>query len=164
MSKCSASVGLDVHKETIAVAVARPRGGEVTSFGVIANRPAAVRKLLAKLSPNGQVIELCYEAGPCGYGLYRVPVELGHCSCVVVAGLVPRKLGERVKADRCATLTLVRLLRAGELTPVWVPGPDLVRSLTRAREDMKIADLKARPRLSAFRLRHDRVYREEKSA
>ena len=166
MSKCIAYVGLDVHKETIAVAVARPRGGEVTSFGVIAPRPAAVRKLLAKLSPNGQVLELCYEAGPCGYGLYRTLTEMGHRCRVVAPGLVPRKPGERVKTDRRDALTLARLLRAGELTPVWVPGPEqeAIRDLTRAREDMKAAQLKARQRLSAFLLRHGRVYREGKSA
>ncbi len=142
MSKCNAYVGLDVHKETIAVAVARPRGGEVTS----------------KLSPNGQVVEVCYEAGPCGYGLYRMLVELGHRCCVVAPGLVPRKPGERVKTDRRDALTLARLLRAGELTPVWVPGPEqeAIRDLTRAREDMKVAEFKARQRLSAFLLRHDR--------
>ncbi len=166
MGKCGGYVGLDVHKETIAVAVARPRGGEVTSFGVIANRPAAVRKLLAKLGPDGQVLEVCYEAGPCGYGLYRMLTELGHRCCVVAPGLVPRKPGDRVKTDRRDALTLARLLRAGELTPVWVPGPEqeAMRDLTRAREDMKAAQLKARQRLSAFLLRHDRVYREGKSA
>ena len=80
--------------------------------------------------------------------------------------LVPRKPGERVKTDRRDALTLPRLLRAGELTPVWVPGPEqeAIRDLTRAREDMKAAELKARQRLSAFLLRHDRVYREGKSA
>ena len=131
-----AYVGLDVHKETIAVAVARPDGGEVTSLGVIANRPAAVGKLLAQLSPKGQVLELCYEAGPCGYGLYRTLVELGHRCCVVAPGLVPRKPGERVKTDRRDALTLARLLRAGELTLVWVPGPEqeAIRAGTRGHE------------------------------
>ena len=165
MSKCSAYVGLDVHKETIAVAVARPVGGEVTSLGVIEHRPAAVRNLLARLSRDGQVLELCYEAGPCGYGLYRTLTELGHRCCVVAPSLIPRKPGERVKTDRRDALTLARLLRSGDLTPVWVPGPEqeAIRDLTRAREDMKGAQLKARQRLNAFLLRHDRVYREGKS-
>ena len=143
MGKCSAYVGLDVHKETIAVAVRNP---------------------LARLSRDGQV-ELYYEAGSCGYGLYRTLTELGHRCCVVAPSLTPRKPGERVKTDRRDALTLARLLRSGDLTPVLVPGPEqeAIPDLTRAREDMKGAQLKARQRLNAFLLRHDRVYRERKS-
>lgn len=98
--------------------------------------------------------------GPCGYVLQRQVSELGH-ECVVVApGLIPRKATDRVKTDRRDAWSLARLHRAGELTPVWVPGTEqeAMRDLTRAREDMKAIELKARQRLGAFLLRHGRVY------
>lgn len=153
-------VGLDVHKATIAAAVARGDRGEVTYHGEIENTPAAVRKLVKKLSPNGEVLNVCYEAGPCGYGLYRELAAKGHDCVVVAPSLIPRKAGERLKTDRRDALMLARLHRAGELTPVWVPDQEqeAVRDLTRAREDMKSIELKARQRLGAFLLRHGRVY------
>lgn len=153
-------VGLDVHKSTIAIAVAKGIRGEVTYHGEIENTPAAVRKLVKRLSPQGEVLNVCYEAGPCGYGLYRSLTEQGHDCEVVAPSLIPRKAGERLKTDRRDALMLARLHRAGELTPVWVPGEEqeAIRDLTRAREDMKSIELKARQRLGAFLLRHGRVY------
>jgi transposase len=153
-------VGLDVHKATIAAAVARGIQGEVTYYGEIENTPAAVRKLVKRLSPNGEVLSVCYEAGPCGYGLHRELTALGHDCAVVAPSLIPRKAGERLKTDRRDALMLARLHRAGELTPVWVPDQEqeAVRDLSRAREDMKGIELKARQRLGAFLLRHGRVY------
>lgn len=153
-------VGLDVHKSTIAIAVARGVRGEVTYHGEIENTPAAVHKLVKRLSPHGEVLNVCYEAGPCGYGLYRALTELGHACEVVAPSLIPRKAGERLKTDRRDALMLARLHRAGELTPVWVPDveQEAIRDLTRAREDMKALELKARQRLGAFLLRHGRVY------
>ena len=153
-------VGLDVHKSTIAIAVAKGVRGEVTYHGEIENTPAAVRKLVKRLSPHGEVLNVCYEAGPCGYSLYRDLIELGHDCEVVAPSLIPRKAGERMKTDRRDALMLARLHRAGELTPVWVPDQEqeAMRDLTRAREDMKGIELKARQRLGAFLLRHRRVY------
>ena len=153
-------VGLDVHKATIAAAVARGIQGEVTYHGEIENTPAAVRKLVKRLSPHGEVLSVCYEAGPCGYGLHRELTALGHDCAVVAPSLIPRKAGERLKTDRRDALMLARLHRAGELTPVWVPDQEqeAVRDLSRAREDMKGIELKARQRLGAFLLRHGRVY------
>jgi transposase len=153
-------VGLDVHKATIAAAVARGIQGEVTYYGEIENTPAAVRKLVKRLSPNGEVLSVCYEAGPCGYGLHRELTALGHDCAVVAPSLIPRKAGERLKTDRRDALMLARLHRAGELTPVWVPDQEqeAVRDLSRAREDMKGIELKARQRLGAFLLRHGRLY------
>ena len=104
--------------------------------------------------------EFYYEAGPCGYGVYREITEAGHDCAVVAPSLVPRKPGDRVKTDRRDALTLARLHRSGDLTPVWVPDEEqeAIRDLTRAREDMKAMELKAHQRLGAFLLRHGRVF------
>ncbi len=160
MNEFSVYVGLDVHKDSIAVAVAAVGRSKPTYWGEIPNTPEAVRRLMKKLSPDGELISVCYEAGPCGYVLQRQISEMGH-ECVVVApGLIPRKPTDRVKTDRRDAMTLARLHRAGELTAVWVPGPEqeAMRDLTRVREDMKAMELKARQRLGAFLLRHGQVY------
>ncbi len=151
-------VGLDVHKDTIAVAVAEPGRGEPIFRGEIANKPKAVSKLLEKLSAayGGEVIEFCYEAGPCGYGLYRQLLARGHECRVVAPSQTPRAAGERIKTDRRDALKLARLLRSGDLTPVWVPDreQERMRDLSRARDDMKAQERKARQQLNAFLLRH----------
>ncbi len=165
MNECSAYVGLDVHKDTIAVAVALPGRGDPVYRGEIKNQRKSLLRLIRALSPNGEVVSLCYEAGSCGYGVYREIIETGHHCEVVAPSLIPRRTGERVKTDRRDALTLARLHRAGELRAVWVPDEEqeAMRDLTRAREDMKGIELKARQRLGAFLLRHGRVYREGKS-
>ncbi len=149
-------VGLDVHKASIAVAVARAGRGEPEYYGEIRNDIASVRKLLKRINPDGEVLSICYEAGPCGYGLYHELRALGHVCEVVAPSLIPRKAGERIKTDRRDALMRARWHRAGELTAVWVPDPDpeAMRDLTRAREDLKGIELKARQRLGAFLLRH----------
>ncbi|AXO16997.1 IS110 family transposase [Thalassospira indica] len=151
-------VGLDVHKETIAIAVARPGRGEPEYRGEIANTPKAVEKLIQRLSEeaDGGIVQFCYEAGPCGYGLYRQILATGHDCQVVAPSLIPRKPGERVKTDRRDALKLARLLRSGGLTSVWVPDQEqeAMRDLTRARDDMKAQERKARQQLNAFVLRH----------
>lgn len=160
MNDFSKYVGLDVHKETIAVAVADAQGGEVRYYGEIANTPEEVVKLVRRLRKEGEKLSFCYEAGPCGYGLYRQLKDL-HQDCQVVApSLIPKKPGDRVKTDRRDCITLARLLRAGELTSVWVPDEvqESLRDLTRAREDMKHLQQKARQTLLAFLLRHGRRY------
>ena len=165
MNECSAYVGLDVHKDTIAVPVALPGRGDPVYRGEIKNQRKSLLRLIRALSPNGEVVSLCYEAGSCGYGVYREIIETGHHCEVVAPSLIPRRTGERVKTDRRDALTLARLHRAGELRAVWVPDEEqeAMRDLTRAREDMKGIELKARQRLGAFLLRHGRVYREGKS-
>src|SRR5690349_24856083 len=118
----SVCVGLDTHKAKIAVAVAEPgRSGEVRFRGEIANRPEAVRQLIERLAGKHGRLRVCYEAGPCGYGLHRQITALGHDCTVVAPSLIPRKPGERVKTNRRDALTLARLLRAGELAAVWGP-------------------------------------------
>ena len=165
MDDYSSYVGLDVHKDTIAVAVALPGREEAVYRGEIRHCRSSLRRLIGKLSPHGEVLSFCYEAGPCGYGVYREIIETGHHCVVVAPSLIPRKPGDRVKTDRRDALSLARLHRAGELSAVWVPGAEqeALRDLTRAREDMKAIELKARQRLGAFLLRHGRVYRLGKS-
>ncbi len=150
-------VGLDVHAETIAVAVAERDGGEVRTLGIIPNREQSVKKLIGKLGPIG-TWKACYEAGPTGYALYWQMVKLG-CSCEVVAPtLIPVKAGDRVKTDRRDAQRLARALRAGDLTAVWVPDAahEALRDLVRAREAAKRDQLRARHRLSKYLLRHGR--------
>ena len=149
-------VGLDVHAETIAVAVAET-GGEVRSLGVIPNRLESVRKLVHKLGPV-QHLKACYEAGPTGYVLYWQLTQLGVACEVIAPSLVPTKAGDRVKTDRRDAEKLARCYRAGELTAVWVPdaAQEALRDLVRAREAAKKDQLKARHRLGKFLLRHGR--------
>jgi transposase len=152
-------VGLDVHKATIAVCLAEAgRDGEVRFVGEIANEPAALDKLVARLGRGGRELRFAHEAGPCGYGVYRRLRDRGHDCVVVAPNLIPRKPGERIKTDRRDATTLARLHRAGELTPVWVPEPEheAMRDLVRARADMVEALRKARQRLMGFLLRHGR--------
>jgi transposase len=153
-------VGMDVHKETIAVAIAREGRGDPAYYGEIANNVEAIRKLVKKVSSNGETVSFCYEAGPCGYEVYRQLVDLGQRCDVVAPSLIPKKSGDRVKTDRRDATTLTRLYRAGELTPVWVPDKEqeAIRDLTRAREDMKAMEGHAKQRLAAFLLRHGKRY------
>lgn len=165
MSKFSKYVGMDTHKDTIAVAIAEGEGGKARYYGEIANTPEALAALVKKLSPQGEVLSFCYEAGPCGYGIYRQLTGLGQVCQVVAPSLIPTKAGDRVKTDRRDGEALARLHRAGELTPVWVPDQEqeAMRDLTRAREDMKAMERQARQRLGGFLLRHGKVYTAGKS-
>ena len=99
MLQYSKYVGLDVHKGTIAVAVADGHDGIPEFRGEIPNTSEALKKLVKKLSRNGDVLSFCYEAGPCGYGIYRRLIGLGHDCQVVAPSLIPKKAGDRVKTD-----------------------------------------------------------------
>ncbi len=158
-------VGLDVHKATIAVAVAEgARGGEVRGLGNFINHPDHIKKLVERLAKGGRSLSFCYEAGPCGYGLYRQLIALGH-ECVVVApSLIPMKPGDRVKTDRRDAVMLAKLHRAGELTAVWVPDDahEAMRDLIRARSTAVRVLVKARQHLQGFLLRHGRIYAGKK--
>jgi transposase len=165
MKEFSKYVGMDTHKETIAVSVVDGSGGKARYFGEIANRPGAIKQLLKRLSPEGEVVSFCYEAGPCGYGIYRQITQSGHECQVVAPSLIPRRAGDRVKTDRRDSEMLARLHRAGELTSVWVPDEEqeAMRDLTRAREDIKHLQRQSKQRLNAFLLRHGRHYVPGKS-
>ena len=139
MKEFNKYIGLDVHKETIAVSVAEGNGGEVRYVGEITNTPEAIEKLVRQLRKGGANLSFCYEAGPCGYGIHRQLTDLRWECLVVAPPLIPKKAGDRVMTDRRDSLSLARLHRAGELTAVWVPdgAQEALRDLTRAREDMK---------------------------
>ena len=165
MEEFSRYVGLDVHKETIAGAIAYPGRSKPESVGVIANTKRSILRLVRRLSPDGEVVGFCYEAGPCGYEIYRWIKETGHACVVVAPSLIPKKPGDRVKTDRRDAVKLASLFRSGELTSVWVPDEEqeAVRDLTRAREEMKRVELQLKQRLGAFLLRHGKRYTAGKS-
>ena len=146
-------VGMDVHKDSIYVAVARA-GMSPTDLGSIRNEPEAVARLVRKIGDVAD-LRICYEAGPCGYGLYRQMVAMGARCEVVAPSLVPERAGDRVKTDRRDARKLAGLLRAGELTAVWVPGEEheALRDLMRAREDAADDLLRKRNQLSKYLLR-----------
>jgi transposase len=147
-------LGLDVHANTIAVALAEANG-EIRSIGTISNRLESVRKLVQKLGPAKE-LKACYEAGPTGYVLYWQLTALGVDCQVVAPTLVPVKAGDRVKTDRRDAEKLARCYRGGDLTPVWVPTPahEALRDLVRTREDAREDQQRARQRLGKFLLRH----------
>lgn len=149
-------IGLDVHADTIAVAVAE-HSGEVRSIGTIANRGESVKRLVKKLNGEGRW-KACYEAGPTGYALYWELQKLGIECEVIAPSLVPTKAGDRVKTDRRDAERLARSYRAGDLTAVWVPDAkhEALRDLVRAREAAKRDELRARHRLGKFLLRQGR--------
>ena len=146
-------LGLDVHAETIAVAVAEP-DGEVRSLGTIANREDSIRKFIKKLG-SPEHLRACYEAGPTGFVLYWQLTQLGVECAVVAPTLVPKKPGDRVKTDRRDALKLARSHRSDDLTAVWVPdeNSEALRDLVRQREAAKQDQLRARHRLTKFLLR-----------
>jgi transposase len=154
-------VGIDTAKARNAVAVAEDGpDGEVRYLGEFDNTPDAVAKLIRKLAGRCETVHVCYEAGPTGYGLYRQILALGHACMVVAPSLIRRRPGDRVKTNRRDARSLARLLRAGELTAVWVPDEtheavrDLVRTRAMAVEDYR----RKRQHVSAFLLRHGRSY------
>src|SRR5215831_13404145 len=161
-----AFVGFDTSKLRNAVAIAEGgREGEVRFFGEIDNTAEATAKLVRKLAAKYGRLTFCYEAGPTGYGLYRQLKSLGHECIVVAPSLIPKKPGDRVKTNRRDALSLVKLLRAGEVSAVWVPDPrhEAMRDLTRAR-GATVEDLRSkRQQVTSFMLRQGRHYAGKKT-
>jgi transposase len=159
-------VGLDVAKTRHAVALAEDgRQGEVRFLGEIDADPASVRRLVSRLQKRHARLHFCYEAGPTGYGLFRQLTEMGHRCTVVAPSMIPRKPGDRVKTNRRDAMQLARLLRAGELTEVWVPDEahEAVRELIRSRE-AAVDDLRRkRQAISSLMLRYGRSYPGKKT-
>jgi transposase len=153
-------VGLDVHKDTIAVCWLRD-GSATEETRQIPNEPRAIRKLFRQLQEEGQ-LQACYEAGPCGDTVRRQLEAMGIACDVVAPSLIPRRPGERIKTDRRDARKLARLSRAGELTPIRIPteAEEAVRDLLRCREDLAEDVTRQRHRLGKFLLRHGRIWRE----
>jgi transposase len=154
-------IGLDVHKETIAVAVAEDGADREVRFqGTIASTAEAVRRLVARLGGAGIELRFCYEAGPFGLGLHRQLRKLGAECLVIAPSTMPRRPGDRVKTDRRDAVTMARLLRAGELAGIWIPDEEheAVRDLVRARRTAKDDLKRAKLGLLSFMLRHERRF------
>jgi transposase len=162
MTQDTLYIGLDTDKKYIAVAVAEPLpGGEVRYFGQIANEGAALDRLIKRLRRDGRQLMVCYEAGPCGYGIYRRLNGKPGVDCQVVApSMTPRRPGVRVKTNRRDCLMLAKLLRAEELTPTWVPDAahEAMRDLIRAREAVGADLQRCRQRIASFLLRQEIRY------
>jgi transposase len=152
-------VGLDVHRDSIAIAAAYPDGKPAVSLGTVPNDIPALIKRLLRLGPAAS-LRCCYEAGPTGLGLVRRLKEAGIACQVIAPSLVPVQPGVRVKTDRRDAVKLAQYLRSGNLTPIHVldPATEAIRDLERARDDAKRAERAARHQLSKFLLRHGRWF------
>jgi transposase len=161
--KYTTYVGIDAHKQTLAIGIIHPEEKDAEFLGMIPNTPDAVRSLVKKLG-NPKKLCFCYEAGPCGYVLYRQLIQLGVTCFVVAPSLIPTKPGDRVKTDRRDAKKLARLLRNGDLTPVWVPDQkqEALRDLVRSREDANVDLLRKRNQLGKFLLRNG-IYPPDKT-
>jgi transposase len=153
------SVGLDVHKGSIALAVADPGPAPALSLATIPNDFAALTRRLDRLGPR-ETVACCYEAGPTGFGLARALHAAGWACAVVAPALVPVQAGCRIKTDRRDAVRLAHFLRSGDLTPIHVPdeATEAIRDLERARDDARRAERVARHQLAKFLLRHGRIY------
>ena len=161
-------LGLDVHKDSITIAIAMTgRNGEVRLYGTISNDLQAIEKALSKIrqAHGGAGLEVCYEAGPCGFGIARRLAQLKVRCLVVAPSMIPKRSGDRVKTDQRDARKLARLLRAGELTAVYIPEAtdEAMRDLCRARTDAVDDRRRARHRLKGFLLRHGYRYQGKSS-
>jgi transposase len=156
-------LGLDVHKDSITIAIAAGgRNGEVRLYGTISNDLHALEKALSRIrqAHGGAGLEVCYEAGPCGFGIARRLAQLKVACQVVAPSMIPKRSGDRVKTDKRDARKLARLLRAGELTCVYIPEAtdEALRDLCRARTDAVDDRRRSRHRLKGFLLRHGYRY------
>lgn len=150
-------VGLDVHKESIEIVLADAFGKrEIRHYGKIGGDMASLEKAVRKLVSRGNRLEFVYEAGPCGYEIYRYLTKHGYQCEVVAPSMIPKRSGNRIKNDRRDAEALARLYRAGELTTVYVPQEEdeAMRNLIRGRQDAVKGLRTARQQLAAFLLRH----------
>jgi transposase len=159
-------VGIDVAKARNAIAVADGgRGGEVRFVGEVDASVESMRRMVKRIAASCDRAHFCYEAGPTGYGLHRLITSLGYPCMVVAPSMIPRKPGDRVKTNRRDAVTLAKLLRADELTAVWVPdgSHEAMRDLVRARAAAVEAQRIHRQQVSGFMLKHGRVFPRTKA-
>ncbi|MFW2366386.1 MAG: IS110 family transposase, partial [Desulforhopalus sp.] len=158
-------VGMDVHLKSISIAIANDcPDGEVRLYGTTKNTVEVIDKEIRKLVSTVARLHFVYEAGPCGFGLYRQLTGNGFCCIVAAPSMIPKKSGVRIKNDNRDAIALARLLRAGELTTIYVPDKEdeAMRALTRARNDARIAARKAKQLLQSFLLHNDFIYNGKK--
>ena len=154
-------IGMDVHKKTITIAIAdEGRQNQPRLYGTIANDLDALNKFCRKMVSTSKQIHFVYEAGPCGYGIYRHLNKKGFDCMVAAPSMIPKKSGDRIKNDNRDAIMLARLHRAGDLTAVFVPDAqdEAMRDLSRARGDAVLVAKKAKQRLKAFLLRNSVVF------
>jgi transposase len=166
MKKKILYIGLDVHKKSIDVAITDARAnGKVRSYGKIDGTLQALDKLICKLKLSGSDLHFVYEAGPCGYPIYRHLTAKGHSCSVVAPSLVPKRSGDRIKTDRRDAHNLARLFRAGELTSIYIPTSEdeAIRDLLRCRVDIRRIEHKTRQQLLTFLLRQGLHYPGKKN-
>jgi transposase len=164
MEKVTTHAGLDVHMERIVIATLEGQAREPTILD-IPNDPKVIRRTFKRLAAEAYELRCCYEAGPCGYEVYRQLAAMGIACEVIAPALIPVRAGDRVKTDRRDASKLARLHRAGELTAITVPTEDqeAVRDLVRARDDVRKDLTAARHRLGKFLLRHGRAFHDGKN-
>ena len=152
MKHSSTFIGMDVHKNSIDIAIAESgRTGQVRHYGKINGTLAALNKAVGKLVGKGDRPHFVYEAGPCGYQIHRYLTARGFDCAVVAPSMIPKQSGNRIKNDRRDSMMLARLHRAGELTAVYVPlaEDEAIRDLSRAREDAKSVEKRSKQPLLA---------------
>ena len=150
-------VGLDVHKDTVAIAIARRERMSdrvvVEDRGTISNNLSRLIKVLERLQADFDTpLHVVYEAGPCGYVIWRRVHESGYTCDVIAPSLTPKQPRERVKTDRLDAHKLARYAMHGYLTPIWVldTTQEALRDLIRLRMDMKRTIQQHRQRVNLF--------------
>lgn len=157
-------IAFDVHRDSITAGVLAAEGNQTDLFQ-LEHSEKAVRRFIRRFEDPSR-LAICYEAGPCGYELYRLISSIGVACDIIAPSLTPVRPGDRVKTDRRDARKLVRLYRSGELSYVSPPSPEQegLRDLVRCREDLRRARTAARQRIGKQLLRHGLVYREGRRA